>query len=356
MEEKSSKTKYLIIASALAGLVILFLVIRGCGSSAGVTYEYEKISIGDVRKTIVVTGTLQVIDPYNVLAGIGGTVERVLADFNDEVNKGQLLAVIDSTEHDHALAKLSSSLETAKLELSSAKSDLDSKKRMYEEELISQKSYELAEINYKKAYHKFQGIKNDYNHQRQLQQSSRVRSPVNGIVLAREVEANQQIGRGAILFQIVPTMKKMKLIINVDESDVGHVKKGQDVMFSVSAFPERTFSGEISQVRMNPVRSGNIVTYHSVVICDNEELLLRPGMTATATVIVDHKENVLRASNLAMLSSPVARERGNTDTLWKPSISGFEKISIKKGLEGDSHTEILDGVEEGTEVLLRVRN
>ena len=355
MKVENIKSRRYLIAGALAAFLILVLIYRGCAGSESVSYEYERVSRGEVKKTVVLTGDLHARGVRTVRSDIAGTVNSVHVAADEDVKKGQLLVEIDTSDIDHNLEKLKYSLENSRLRLQVAESDLRNKTTMFEEKLISESAYNQAEVAYKTAYNDFQRIQKDYNQQLSLRQGSRIRSPIDGFVLSREVQPDQRIRSGDSMFTIVPSLETMTLILDVDESDVGQVRRGQQVTFTVSAYHNKTFTGEISSIRTEPVTRGNIVTYHSHVRVDNKELLLKPGMTATATVLIDKKDDVLRVSNLALVAAPVGHERGNTDVLWIRRGTGFEVINIKSGLSGDSHAEILDGVREGTEVLLRAR-
>jgi HlyD family secretion protein len=349
--------KVVIFPAVALALLFTFYLIRGCSSKKNDIYEYEKVSTGAVKRTIAVTGVLQVIDTYYVTAKIEGIVTRIYADFNTNVKAGQLLATIDSSSYEHSLNKLSTSIETSKLKLNSALNDLESKKKMLDENLISQKAYELAEIVYKTAYYEHKNIQNEYNNTRDLRNSTRLVSPINGLVLDRKIEANQAVKPGLQVFEIVPSLKQMRLIINVDESDIGSVKAGQEVFFTVSAFSDKTFNGKINQVRINPISSGSLVTYQSVVHCDNDELLLKPGMTATATVIINEKKDVLRISNQAFLVSPDGKYRETGKKyLWlrQNSSDKVDKIEVQTGISGDNFTEILSGIKKDDSVLVKI--
>lgn len=356
---KITKKKVFIFAVVAILVLSVMLLKKGCGNDINVAYEYEKLGKGHVRKTIAVTGVLQVIDLQMVMSKINGTVEKVFVDFNSPVKRGQLLAIMDSSSYDYNFNRLVSALETAKMRLSVADSELDGKKKMYKENLISQKAFEMAEIAYKTSYYDFKNIQNEYNMAKELKNSSRITSPLTGMVLTRKIEANQPVAAGAPLFEIVPTLTKMTLVINVDESDIGFVKSGQEVFFSVSAFPEKTFKGSIRQVRITPVASGALVTYQSVVQCDNSELLLKPGMTATATVVVGQKDDVLRVSNQAFNVTPVGQKERNTGAkvIFVKEGSKAVKREVSTGLLGDSHTEITGGkaIKVGDEILIKVR-
>lgn len=342
--------------------IVIYLATRGCNNGVGLVYDYEDITKGVVKKTISVTGTLDVINSYTVTSKISGLVTRIFVDFNQSVKKNQLMAIIDSSDIDQILLKMSAKLEIAKLELRSAQRDLDGKRNLFKDNLISQKEMERAELQYKQILSQHKQIQIDYNIALRNKSYCKILSPINGIIISREIDPYTPVSEKNVLFQIAQSLMRMKLIISVDETDIGYIKIGQKVLFTVSAYPERTFSGVINQVRFNPIKKGDVVTYQSLVLCDNEGLLLKPGMTATATIEVARKENVMRIPNQAFIVSPIEiAEETEGKYIWvKQEFSvgklPVKRIKVKTGIVGDHFTESLsEGIKENDSVLIGVR-
>ncbi len=360
-EIKLTRKRVYIIGTVLGVLFLVYLMARGCGNDEELVYDYESIAKGRVKKTISVTGTLEVLNSYTVASKISGMVTQVLVDFNQRVGKGQLLATIDSSEIDQNLLKMSAKLEIAKLELQSAKQDLAGKKNLFKDNLISKKEMERAELQYKQILSQHKQILIDYNIAVKNKSNSRVTSPTTGIVVSREIDPYMMVSEKKVLFVVAESLKKMRLIISVDETDIGFIKNGQKVSFTVSAYPEDTFTGTIDQVRFNPITKGEVVTYESVVLCDNSELLLKPGMTATATIEVANKDGVLRVPNQALIVSPVeVKEMSMGKYVWvKEDLSlgklPVRRVKIETGIMGDHYAEVLSGkIKEGDDVLIGV--
>jgi HlyD family secretion protein len=346
-EIKITRKRVYVIGAVLGALFLIYLMARGCGNDENLVYDYESITIGRVKKTISVTGTLEVLHSYTVASKISGMVTQVLVDFNQRVGKGQLLATIDSSEIDQNLLKMSAKLEIAKLELQSAKQDLAGKKNLFKDNLISKKEMERAELQYKQILSQHKQILIDYNIAVKNKSYSRITSPTNGIVIAREIDPYMMVSEKKVLFVVAESLKKMRLIISVDETDIGYIENGQNVSFTVSAYPEKTFTGTIDQVRFNPITKGEVVTYESVVLCDNSKLLLKPGMTATATIEVVNKDGVLRVPNQALIVSPVeVKEMSMGKFVWVKEDLPLGKlpvrrVKIKTGIMGDHYAEFL---------------
>ncbi|MBN2160279.1 MAG: efflux RND transporter periplasmic adaptor subunit [Spirochaetes bacterium] len=357
--QKTTRKKIIAVTVVSAVIIALFSLIRGCGTRSGDTLEFEPAIIGTVEKTISVTGILEVIDSVRVAAKSTGVVKKVYADFNQNVKKGTLLAAMDSTDMEQRLAKIAAQIESGKIEMIIAREDLESKRSLFKENLISEKGLERAEFNYKSLEYKNKQIQVDYNIAKKMKADARIVAPISGIIIARTVEENTPVPLNTPLFIIAPSLKNMRLIISIDESDIGMIKKGQAVTFTVSAFQDKTFSGIINQVRINPVVKGGLVTYESVVICDNSKLLLKPGMTATATIQISKKENVLRVPNQALLISPVEDEvEEDKNIVWRKAekLTGnipAEKVPVEIGLRGDNFTEIKKNIKKGDLILIK---
>ncbi len=357
--QKITLKKALIAGAAIFAILILVMIIRSCKNGSKDLYEYDAVSIGPISRTISVTGILEVPDSYRVLGKTAGTIQKVYVDFNDNVRKGQALAALDGTEIEQRLQKIAAQLESVKLEQENAAEDLEGKKSMFKDGLISDKGLEKAQNGYKAVVLKAKQIQIDYNMALRARNDAVIYSPVNGIVISRDIEVNYPVIPNQPLFTIAGSLSKMRLTISIDESDIGQIKKGQHVSFTVSTYPDRTFNATIHQVRMNPIVKGGLVTYQAVVMCDNEDLMLKPGMTATTTVEISRKEAVLRVPNQAFIVAPTDKPSDITDkSVWRKSsrASGgvpVEKVPVEIGLKGDKFTEIKKNLNRGDMILVK---
>ncbi len=357
---KVNKKKAAIVALLLFILILLFFLSKGCNKKSEFKYEFRKASRGVVKKTISVTGSLEVIDSHRVLSRVSGIVKKVYFDFNDNVKKGQLLIKIDSPSLDESIIKYRDNLENIRLKLLQAERKLEAAKKMLKENLISKEDVKRAEINYKSLLVSRKHTLMAFNNLLKQKKDTQLRAPVSGIVLSRHVEENTNVRNGTLVFVIAPDLKKMRLLINIDEADIGNVKNGQKVTFSVSAFPKKTFSGEVIQVRMNPIKQRGLVTYEALVDCNNDDLMLKPGMTATASILVAEKKDVLRVLNQALLISPekVQYSPGKKYVWVKDSLSmkspPVKRVEVETGLVGDMYTEIISNLKIGDKVLTKL--
>lgn len=353
--------KIISLAVITAIITVVVLAVRSCGSSGEKTYTYEKITTGEVKKTISVTGELDIVDPALILSKTAGVIENIYTDFNQNVSKGELLVKMEASAVEQKILKAQGMVDSVKFEIRSAERDLEGKKNLYKDNLISKKAMEQAEIEYNAVLNKYKQVKLDYDVAVQERNYTRIYSPISGIVIAVYVKKNTPVNISTPMLLLTPGLSKMILTISIDESDIGSVKKDQQVVFSVSAFPDKKFNGVINQVRINPVKTGGLVTYQALVLCDNSDMLLKPGMTATATVVIDQKNAVLRVLNQAFLISPEDDNQKDNGKkyVWKKTGIGtgknYKKIEVKLGLSGDMYTEIIDGLKEGDEVMTRIQ-
>ncbi len=362
MQKIMTLRRTIYVAVAVVLILILYFWIKSCSRNVHAVYRYEEVAAGDVQKSISVTGKLEVYEPNLVLSRIGGIVNNVFTDFNKHVTRGQLLAVIDATDIEHKILRAESQYERAKLDLEEVRRNLEGKNELLKEKLISRREMEVAELSYQKVLTQYRQLKLEYEIALKERGFSRITSPVSGVVISREVEPRGVYSAGKVFFIIAESLSRMRLIINVDESDIGNIENGQEVSFTVSAYPETRFKGAISQVRINPIVQGAVVTYQSVVICKNDDLLLKPGMTATATILVGNRKNVLRVPNQSFIVSPVkAEEVPGKKFLWKKQRGLMDEIPLTRvevttGLVGDQYTEITGGgIKAGDSVLVGIQ-
>jgi len=358
MQKPGIKT---LISAVIVIVLIIVISTRGCGKNSNRELVYDKVTKGNVKKTISATGELAILDSVLVFNRVGGIIENVYIKPDQKVSKGQLLMELDSTGIKQSIVKAESLLENAQLGITSAQSDLEGEKDLFKDNLISKKALEMSEIEYKAALNKYKMAKIDYDIVAKQMKDTKVYSPINGIVITINVAPSSQAVVSTQLAQLATSLSKMLLTINVDESDIGYIKGGQQVIFSVSAYPDKKFIGTISQVLINPIKYGGLVSYQAIVICDNSELLLKPGMTATATVVVNERKDVLMVLNQAFNVSPddTADQKETKKIVWKKTgiLKGksYKSIEVKTGLQGDMYTEITEGLKENDEILIRIK-
>jgi len=325
--ESKSKKKYIYIAILLLVIIAVVYYYSSLSKKADndlVAFSTESVKVGDLSVTVMSTGNLNPTNSVDVGIEVSGTIKEIYVDFNDEVKVGQHLAKLDTT-------KLQSTVDSSKASLAIAKGIL---KESYITVQNKKLNYERTLEMYNKSGKKFPSI-NDVDEARFAYESSMavyetneakilqaefnlktneenlekavVKSSINGIVLNRAVEVGQTVTSSMstpVLFTVAKDLSKMDLIISIDEADVADIKKGLNVTFTVDAYPDEIFYGKIKQVRLNSIESNGVITYETIVLVDNDKLLLRPGMTATAKIITKSLEGMLLIPNRALRFKP----------------------------------------------------
>jgi HlyD family secretion protein len=290
-------------------------------------YRTETVQRGDIRVAISATGTLSAISTVTVGSQVSGQITDVLVDFNDRVQKGQVLATIDASTYQAQIeqgaaqiASAQASLRQAQASLRNAQLDYDRKADLGRQQLVSKSDVDLARASLEQAQAQVNSAQAQIRQQTASTQTTRVnlqrtviRSPVDGVVLTRTIEPGQTVAASLSapeLFTIAEDLAKMKIELAVDESDIGQVKVGQAVNFSADAFPDRQFKGVVDQVRLSATTTSNVVTYPVVVTVDNSDGTLLPGLTVNAEIEVSKRAGVLKVANAALRYKP-AESAGN---------------------------------------------
>ncbi|WP_228064497.1 efflux RND transporter periplasmic adaptor subunit [Novilysobacter avium] len=308
---------------------------RGADAGAG-DYRTATAERGDVRVGISATGTLGAISTVDVGSQISGLVTEVLADFNDTVSKGQVIARIDPSTFDAQIAQgnaavqaAQASLATARAAAANAEADFRRKTELGERQLVASSDIDLARTARDQARAQVQSAQAQITQQRASTRTSQlnlerteIRSPVDGVVLTRTVEPGQTVAaslQAPVLFQIAEDLSKMEIVLAIDEADIGQVKTGQGVSFGVDAFPDRQFRGSVQQVRLSATNTNNVITYPVVVAVDNPDQILLPGMTANAEIEVSRRDDVLRVPNAALRYKPAEGDAAAAPTATRTS-------------------------------------
>ncbi len=365
--------KGLITAGIMIALAVAaFLLFGNKGNEP--KFRTEKATKGDIVMSVTATGTVNPVTTVLVGTQVSGTIKHLYADFNSRVTKGQLIAQIDPALFEEQVSQAKANLLAAKANLDKAEATLIDAKRTFERNsalfsmsFIARSDLDTAETNYETS-------KAQVNVSRaQVAQTeaalknaetnlgyTRIVSPVDGTVVSRNVDVGQTVAASfqtPTLFTIAQDLTKMQIDTNVDEADIGKVMVGQDVEFTVDAYPDMTFMGKVGQVRIAPINVENVVTYDVVITVDNPDLKLRPGMTANVSVIVAEKKDILKVPNAALRFKP--SERGKAVPQQKgPGVWIIEKgnpkrIPVVAGIGDGTYTELVKGdIREGQEVIV----
>ncbi len=310
----------IVILVIIAGSVLGVTLVRK-GKNSAVKYRKDALGRGDIQALVVTSGTLGTIDLVDVGSQVSGKITALYADYNSMVKKGQVVAEIEleplqmKIQQNEANYKSRvAALEQSKVNLANLKNKYDRAMSLFDKKLVSIEDKEAAETSYLSAKADVTAAEASLAQAKITLDLSKldmshaiIQAPVDGIVITRKVSVGQTLQAGMtvpVLFQVATDLTKMKVECNVDEADIGRLKEGQKAQFTVEAFPTETFNGLVQQVRYAATTTQNVVTYSVVINVDNPEKKLRPGMTATVSIIASEAKNVLRVPNAALRFTP----------------------------------------------------
>ena len=342
------KTIWIIVVLVVVAGAILGLTVFRSGRNGEIKYRTETLARGDIEALVVTSGTLNPIEIVDVGAQVSGKIEKLYADFNTPVTKGQIVAELDQEplkmkidQNEANYKSRVASLDRAKVTLSQAEKGYERAKSLFAKELVSIEEMEAAEASYLGSKSDLISAEATLSQAKSTLDLSKVdlsyaviRAPVDGIVIVRKVNVGQTLQSSMtapLLFQVATDLTKMKVECSVDESDIGKVKEGQKARFTVEAYPNETFNGVVQQVRFSPETVQNVVTYTTIVNVENPGKKLLPGMTATVSIIVGEAKDVLRVSNAALRFTPnlspeelakMAQEMRDKMTAQRPAQGG----------------------------------
>lgn len=359
---KGNKKLWIAICTAVVVILILWLAIGG-KKEEKVTFETEKVQMGDVHTTITATGTIEPVTSVTVGTQVSGIVAHLYVDYNSIVKKGQVIAELDKTN-------LTSELAAAKANLSSEQSNLDFQQAnfnryqtLYNKGLVSAHDYENARLTYFQAREKVASARQTVAKAQTNLGYATITSPIDGVVLNKAVEEGQTVASSfntPELFVIAQDLTNMRVIADIDEADIGGVKEGQRVTFTVDAFPDDKFEGRVTQVRQEATTTSNVVTYEVVISAPNADLKLKPGLTANVTIYTMEKNNVMTVSSKALRFTPnpaiLTEDQKIEDCegqhkLWTKEGNTFKAHKVEVGTTNGVVTEIVSGIGKGIEVL-----
>ena len=358
------KKKKIIITVAIVAIAAVIAIIAWPKKSVPVEFAMTDVQPDTIRNSVTATGTIEPVTEVEVGTQVSGIISNIYVDYNSLVKKGQVIAELDKTT-------LNSELNSARANLASAKSELDYQtanykryKTLNEKGLVSRNDYEVAYLDYRKALETYNTTKESVKKAETNIGYATITSPIDGIVLSKEVEEGQTVAASfetPTLFTIAKDLTDMRVIADIDEADIGNVKEGQNVTFTVDAYPNDTFHGQVTQVRQEATETDNVITYEVVISAPNNDLKLKPGLTANVSVSTLERTNVLSVKAKALRFTPTKEVLGKTykivDTdgknkLWTREGNTLTAHKVNIGATDGIRTEILGGIKQGTQVVM----
>lgn len=362
--------KKIVIAIAVILLIVTPFVFKNKNNK--VEYVSEPVQARTITQIVEATGTIEPINTVSIGSQVSGRIEQIFVDYNSKVEKGQQLAQIDTSLFEAQLQQSQANINNAKatLEKNEAQLEYDTKtyhryKNLYDRNLVSKNDLDSAKSAYKSdlaqvAAAKAQIMQAQANYATAAANMgyTKIVSPVNGIVISKEVEVGQTVAASfqtPTLFTVAEDLTKMRIETSVSEADIGKVKEGQEVEYTLDGYPDSIFKGIVTQVRLSPTTESNVVTYTVVIEVENDEGKLLPGMTANVSIITGKKENILTVPNVA-LKFTVANNTKRYDKkgIWIAKKGKPVRIDVETGVSDDTYTEIIsDEIKEGDVVYTR---
>lgn len=361
--KKIGKKTWIAIAVVVA-VVVVALKCTGGEKEEKVSFETAKVEKTNIQTSITATGTIEPVTSVTVGTQVSGIVSHLYVDYNSVVKKGQVIAELDRTnlisELNTAKANLSSAESTANYELS----NYNRYKTLYDKGLVSADEYESAQLSYRKAKEQVKTASESVQKAQTNLGYATITSPIDGVILSKSVEEGQTVAASfntPELFVIAQDLTNMRVIADIDEADIGGVKEGQRVSFTVDAFPDDHFEGQVTQVRQQATTESNVVTYEVVISAPNNNLKLKPGLTANVTIFTLEKNDVLTAPAKALRFMPneallqegqVIEDVEAPQKVWTLEGNTFKAHAVETGTTNGILTEITGGIKEGTEILV----
>lgn len=380
------KKKKILLISGVAIAILGALIIFVFSGSNKIQFKTMKVQKGDITQIVTATGNVNPVTTIIIGTRVSGTIVALYADYNSQVKKGQLIAQIDPTPFENELKQSEADLINSKaalfkadVTLKDAERTLKRKQELFKRDLIARSelddaetAYNTAKAQYEIALAQVKKAEAGLNQAKTNLGYTRIVSPVNGVVIAKNVEVGQTVAASfqtPTLFTVAPDLTKMQIDTNVDEADISKIKAGMEANFTVDAYPDKKFKGIVSQIRLSPTVTQNVVTYNVVISVDNSHLLLKPGMTANVTFVAQSKRDVLKIPNAALrfkmpdssfsktesFSQRRKPEESKQQGVWVMKNGKPVRVNIKTGISDGEWTELLEGeIKEGDEIIVDI--
>ncbi len=360
------KTKTLWICLAvICAAAALWLIFRPTGKQT-VTLETATTERIDISNSVTATGTVEPVTKVDVGTQVSGIIDRLYADYNDIVKAGQIIAEMDKVNLQAELASSQAQLSSAKTEFEFREKEYNRIKTLHDKELVSDSEYDSSYYQYETAKNAYNQAQASFTKVKRNLSYATITSPIDGVVISRAVEEGQTVAAGfetPTLFTIAKDLADMQVIADVDEADIGQVKEGQSVTFTVDAYPDDVFNGTVQQVRLETTTTSNVVTYEVVITAPNPDLKLKPGLTANVTICTLEEKDVLAVPTKALRFNPdpkmlegigitvdgTADESGKT--VWVKNGNSISPKAVESDHTSGDKTGIVSGLNDGDVVV-----
>ena len=361
------KKKTYIIIGVVALVALLAYMIFGGKEEKPVTYVTQEVKTATITTSVTATGTIEPVTSVTVGTQVSGIVAHLYVDYNSVVKKGQVIAELDKTNLMSELASAKANLASVRSNLQYQKSNYDRYNTLYQKGLISANDFEQARLSYEQAQQQVRTASESVRKAQTNLGYATITSPIDGVVLSKSVEEGQTVAASfntPELFTIAQDLTNMQVVADIDEADIGEVREGQRVSFTVDAYPDDTFEGRVTQVRQEATTESNVVTYQVVISAPNASMKLKPGLTANVTIYTMEVSNVLSVPSKALKFVPnekmLTEEQSIQDCqaknkVWMQEGNVFKAYPVTVGISNGMLTEIKTGVKAGQKVITEFR-
>ena len=355
----------------IALLVVVIVAVAAWALSGGkkeeeINFKEEAVGLQTLQNSVTATGTIEAVTSVTVGTQVSGIVNKLYVDYNSQVKKGQVIAELDKTNLLSELNTAKANLESTQSSLNYQSANLNRYQTLYKKGLVAADDYENALLTYRQAKEQVATAKESVQKAQTNLGYATITSPIDGTVISKSVEEGQTVAASFStpeLFTIAKDLTNMQVIADVDEADIGGVKEGNRVTFTVDAYPDDTFEGTVKQVRLEATTTNNVVTYEVVISAPNADLKLKPGLTANVTIMTQERSGVLAVANKALRFTPTKETVGKDikivdckgkNKVWTLNGKTLTAHPVTIGQSDGIHTEVIKGVKKGQKIVTEI--
>ena len=357
-------SKVWLVVAVVIIVAIVAWALSGSKKEEQISFETAAVAPANIMNSITATGTIEPVTSVTVGTQVSGIVSKLYVDYNSVVKKGQVIAELDKTNLMSQLNSAKTQLATAQSQLNYQTTNFNRYKTLYQKGLVAADDFDNAKLSYTQAKEQVASAKEEVQRAQTNLGYATITSPIDGIVLSKSVEEGQTVAASFStpeLFTIAQDLTNMQVVANVDEADIGDVKEGERVSFTVDAYPDDTFEGTVKQVRQEATTTNNVVTYEVVISAPNADLKLKPGLTANVTIYTAERKGVLSVPSKALRFTPqketvgkmkIVDQTGNAkNKVWSIEGNSIVAHKVNIGMTDGTNTQILNGISAGVKVV-----
>ena len=357
-------SKVWLVVAVVIIVAIVAWALSGSKKEEQISFETAAVAPANIMNSITATGTIEPVTSVTVGTQVSGIVSKLYVDYNSVVKKGQVIAELDKTNLMSQLNSAKTQLATAQSQLNYQTTNFNRYKTLYQKGLVAADDFDSAKLSYTQAKEQVAAAKEEVQRAQTNLGYATITSPIDGIVLSKSVEEGQTVAASFStpeLFTIAQDLTNMQVVTDVDEADIGDVKEGERVSFTVDAYPDDTFEGTVKQVRQEATTTNNVVTYEVVISAPNADLKLKPGLTANVTIYTAERKGVLSVQSKALRFTPqketvgkmkIVDQTGNAkNKVWTIEGNSIVAHKVNIGMTDGTNTQILNGISAGVKVV-----